>query len=120
MLKGQSQQIIHLLVIEGDRCKRTIALEAATYSIACGLSNSVVLHSQSVCGLHAIKWRVTMADASYLFHIVDENLQTSSINGLFVNDKRCFHKLKHEDEIAFGGNIKTGYYANENLSKGQF
>ncbi|HCF26197.1 MAG TPA: hypothetical protein DEV81_03000 [Cyanobacteria bacterium UBA11049] len=46
MLTGKSQQTLHLLVIEDDRCKRTIALEAATYSIACGLSNSIVLHSQ--------------------------------------------------------------------------
>ncbi len=61
-----------------------------------------------------------MADASYLFHIVDENLQRSSTNGLFVNGKRCSHKLKHENEIAFGGNIKAGYYATNNLLNGQF
>jgi hypothetical protein len=43
VLKGKSQQTLHLLVIEGDLCKRTIALEAATYSIACGLSNSTAI-----------------------------------------------------------------------------
>lgn len=61
-----------------------------------------------------------MADANYLFQIVDGNLQRSSTNDLFVNGKRCSHKLKHEDEIVFGGNIKAGYYATDNLSNLQF
>jgi pSer/pThr/pTyr-binding forkhead associated (FHA) protein len=54
VLKGQSQQIEHLLVIEDDQGKRTIVLEAATYSIGRDLGNSIVLHSQSVSRQHAI------------------------------------------------------------------
>lgn len=76
MLKGKSQKTLHLLIIEGDQCKLTIALEAAIYLIVCSLSNLIVLHSQLVCALHTILSWVTMVDASYLdgaFSIVGVN-----------------------------------------------
>lgn len=122
MLKGQSQQIEHLLVIEDDQGKRTVVLEAATYSIGRDLGNSIVLHSQSVSRQHAILLRVTMPDASYLFRIIDGNLQgKGSRNGLLVNNQRCFsHELKHGDVITFGHEIQARYYATENSSDVKF
>lgn len=117
------QQINHLLVIEDDLGKRTIALEAATFSIGRDLSNSIVLHSHLASRQHAILMRVTMPETTtYLFRIIDGNLQGKrSRNGLIINGSRCFfHDLKHGDVIMFGGNVKARYYATANPLDVQF
>lgn len=118
MLASEQQQIHHLLVIEDGQGKRTVALENATYTIGRYSSNTIVLHSQLVSRQHAILLRVTKPDATYLFRIVDGNLQGKrSRNGLNVNGRRCFsHDLKHGDVIVFGGDVKVRYYATVSLA----
>jgi len=106
-------------VIEDKQGKRAILLEAATYSIGRDSHNSIVLYSNLVSRQHAILLRVTSPEtATYLFRIVDGNLQgKSSTNGLLINGRRCFsHDLKPGDVIVFGGNVKARYYATSNLS----
>lgn len=123
MQKGQSQPILHLLVIEDEQGKRTITLEAATYTIGRDSSNTIVLHSQLVSRQHAILLRVTIPEtASHLFRIIDGNLQGKpSRNGLLINGQQCSSRdLKHGDTIVFGGDIRAKYYATDNLSDIQF
>ena len=111
--------ISHLLVIEDQLGKRTIALEAATYIIGRDPSNSIVLHSELVSRHHASLLRVTIPeDTSHLFRIIDGNLQGKrSTNGLKVNGQRCYSRsLKHGDVIMFGDNVTARYYTTSNPS----
>lgn len=113
------QQIYHLLIVEDKQGKRTIALDAATYSIGRDPNNAIILNSKLVSRQHAILLRVTIPDtANYLFRLIDGNLQGKrSTNGLTINGKRCFaHDLKHGDVITFGGDVTAGYYACSDLA----
>jgi signal transduction histidine kinase/pSer/pThr/pTyr-binding forkhead associated (FHA) protein len=119
VLESKRQQINHLLVVEDNKGKRTIPLEAATCSIGRDLTNSIVLYSQVVSRQHAILLRVTIPEnTNYLFRIVDGNLQGKrSRNGLIINNRRCFsHDLRHGDVIVFGSDVSAKYYATANLS----
>lgn len=119
MLKSDRQPNQHILLVEDDRGKRTINLEAATYSIGRDSTNSIVLHSKLVSRQHAILLRIAIPETtSYLFRLIDGNLQGyRSTNGLIVNGERCFsHDLKHGDVILFGKEVKTIYYATSNLA----
>ncbi|HEY9845594.1 MAG TPA: FHA domain-containing protein, partial [Candidatus Caenarcaniphilales bacterium] len=112
-MDSERQQVRHLLVVEDTQMRRTIALEAATYSIGRDSTNSIVLHSRSVSRQHAILLRVTTPETpTYLFRLIDGDLQgKASTNGLSVNGHRCFsHDLKHGDVILFGGEVKAKYY----------
>ncbi|MBE9079364.1 PAS domain S-box protein [Romeria aff. gracilis LEGE 07310] len=107
------RSIQHLLIVEDEQGKRTINLEAATYSLGRDPSNTIVLHSQQVSRQHAILLRTTMPETErYLFRIVDGNFQgKKSTNGLFVNGERSFsHDLEHGDDLLFGGVIRARYY----------
>ncbi len=112
MLKSEIEQVKHLLVIEDNQGKRTISLEAATYSIGRNSTNSIVLHSQLVSRHHAILVKVKEQSQQY-FRLVDGNLQgIRSTNGLKINGKHCFEcELRHEDEIVFADDAKAWYYA---------
>ena len=111
LLESELQQE-HLLIIADEQGKRAIALEAAMYSIGRDFDNSIVLYSNLVSRHHAILLRVTNPDdATYLFRLIDVNLQGSSSNGLIINEHRCCsHDLKHGDVIAFGSNVTAIYY----------
>nr|WP_238718411.1 ATP-binding protein [Petrachloros mirabilis] len=112
-----------MLIIDDAEGRRTISLEAATYSIGRDTTNSVVLHSKMVSRQHALLLRVTAPDSfAYLFRIVDGDLQGKrSTNGMIVNGRRLFsHDLKHGDVIIFGGDVKAKYYAVSDLSDADF
>ncbi len=114
-----AKPLSHLLVIEDQLGKRTIALEAATCTIGRDPSNSIVLHSELVSRHHASLLRVTTPEnASHLFRIIDGNFQGKrSTNGLMVNGQRCYsHNLKHGDVMVFGGDVTARYYATINPS----
>ncbi|MBW4664305.1 MAG: PAS domain S-box protein [Chroococcus sp. CMT-3BRIN-NPC107] len=115
MLESEIEQVKHLLVIEDNQGKRTISLEAATYSIGRNSSNSIVLHSHLVSRQHAMLLRVTDHHQP-LFRLVDGNLKgVRSTNGLRINGQHCFeHQLSHEDEIVFANDVKAWYYATAN------
>ncbi len=111
MLKTEIEQVKHLFVIEDNKGKRAVSLEAAIYSIGRSATNSIVLHSHLVSRQHASLVRVT--ENPPLFRLVDGNLQgVRSTNGLIVNGQRCFEReLSHQDEIIFADNVKAWYYA---------
>ncbi len=110
MSESETEQIKHFLVIEDNQGKRTINLEATTYSIGRNATNSIVLHSHLVSRQHAILVRVK--EHPPLFRLVDGNLQgIRSTNGLRINGQHCFERdLSHEDEIVFGDDVKAWYY----------
>lgn len=115
------QQIHQLLVIKDRGGKRTIVLEAATYSIGRDPANSIVLHSNLISRQHALLLRVPMPNDSNLFRIFDGNLQGKrSTNGLMVNGQRCFsHDLKPGDVLMLG-DVQASYHATTNLSDIEF
>lgn len=115
----ERQQVRHLLVIKDDGGRRTVPLEAATYSLGRHASNSIVCHSPHVSRQHALLLRMTDPETgNFFFRIVDGNLQGKrSINGVTVNGKRCAsHNLKHGDLIVLGGDIKARYHVISNVS----
>ena len=121
--QDQRQRFRHLLIIDDAEGRRTISLEATTYSIGRDVTNSIVLHSKMVSRQHAILLRVTAPETSnYLFRIIDGDLQGKrSTNGLIVNGRRLFsHDLKHGDIVVFGGDVKAKYYVFSNLSDADF
>ncbi|WP_201262628.1 ATP-binding protein [Gloeocapsopsis dulcis] len=114
MSKSDRQPVQHILLVEDERGKRTINLEAATYSIGRDSRNSIVLYSKLVSRQHAILLRIAIPETtSYLFRLIDGNLQGyRSTNGLIVNGKQSFsHDLHHGDVILFGREVKVIYYA---------
>ncbi len=115
MLESEKEQVKHLLVIEDNKGKRTISLEATTYSIGRNTTNSIVLHSQLVSRQHAILVRAT-EHPPHLFRLIDGNTQgVRSTNGLRVNGQHYFEReLSHEDEIVFANDVKAWYYATTN------
>lgn len=121
--QDQRQRFRHLFIIDDAEGRRTISLEAATYSIGRDVTNSIVLHSKMVSRQHAILLRVTAPETSnFLFRIIDGDLQGKrSTNGLIVNGRRLFsHDLKHGDVVIFGGDVKTKYFVVSNLSDADF
>jgi signal transduction histidine kinase/pSer/pThr/pTyr-binding forkhead associated (FHA) protein len=119
----QKQRFRHLLLVDDLEGRRTILLDAATYSIGRDRTNSIVLHSKMVSRQHAILLRMTSPDSSnHLFRLVDGDLQGKrSTNGLLVNGRRLFsHDLKHGDNIIFGGDVKAKYYAVSNVTDSDF
>lgn len=123
MTACEGQQIRHLWLIEDSQGRRVITLEANTYSIGRGSTNSIVIHSKRVSRQHAILLRVTVPETdSYLFRIIDGDLQGKrSTNGLIVNGQRCFaHNLEHGDIITFGGQAIARYFITASLSESEF
>ncbi|MEO0373656.1 MAG: ATP-binding protein [Cyanobacteria bacterium P01_A01_bin.17] len=117
--REQQRPIHHLLLIEDQKGKRTVALEAATCTIGRGESNTIVLVSETISRHHAILLRVTTPQAvTHQFRIVDGNLQGQrSTNGISINGKRCYsHNLVHGDVIIFGGNVMARYFATSDPS----
>lgn len=119
----ERQQVRHLLVVEDTQGRRSLLLEAATYSVGRDATNSIVLHSKLVSRQHAILLRVTAPEtATYSFRIIDGDLQGKrSTNGLIINGHRQYaHDLKHNDVVVFGGDVTAKYYAVSNLSDTEF
>lgn len=118
VLASKRKQIHHLLVIEDNQGKRTVALEAATCSVGRDSSNSVVLHSNLVSRQHALLLRVNAPETTTYFRIIDGNFQGKlSTNGLVINGQQCYsHNLKHGDVILFSGDVRARYYTSSNLS----
>jgi diguanylate cyclase (GGDEF)-like protein len=109
----------HLLVVEDAQGQRTVPLQANTYSLGRGSTNSIVIHSRRVSRQHAILLRVTIpGEETYRFRVIDGDLQGNrSTNGLFVNGQRCFsHDLQHRDLIEFGGGSAKAQYLTNSSS----
>lgn len=112
LLRGLTNTMKHLLLIEDDDGRRTVELHAASSSIGRDPRNSIVLNSREVSRQHAILLRLSHPDEeAYQFRIVDGNFQgTPSTNGLFINGRqRTSHNLRHGDTIMFGAQVDARY-----------
>lgn len=100
----------HLLNIEDETGKRTIPLDAATYSIGRDVTNAIVIHGHGVSRQHALLLRIP-SPSGYRYRVVDGNAEGKpSANGILVNGQRVQnHELKDGDEINFGGAVKAHY-----------
>ncbi|MFQ3584226.1 MAG: FHA domain-containing protein [Cyanobacteriota bacterium] len=121
--EGQRRQIRHVLVVEDTKGRRTISLEAATYSIGRDPASAILLNSQFASRQHAILLRMPEPQGKgYRFRIIDGNLEGKpSTNGITVNGHRCqSHDLVHGDIIIFSSDVTAGYYASANLTDEEF
>ncbi|HIK35014.1 MAG TPA: EAL domain-containing protein [Thermosynechococcus sp. M98_K2018_005] len=113
----------HLLVVEDQEGRRTIPLEASTYTIGRHPSNTIVLKSPMISRQHAVLLRVLDPNSgNFFFRLIDGDLQGKrSVNGLTVNGRPCHsHILQHKDLIVFGGDVRARYHAIANLSDSGF
>ncbi|MGK7875576.1 MAG: FHA domain-containing protein [Xenococcaceae cyanobacterium] len=113
---SNSQQFRHILVIEAPKYKRTVDLQATTYSVGRHRSNSIVILDQCVSRYHATLLCIKSPESNdYSFSIIDGNLNgTRSKNGIFINgEKQLSKKIQHGDLIYFG-KIKAKYHITDN------
>ncbi|MEN9224754.1 MAG: FHA domain-containing protein [Thermostichus sp. HHBFW_bins_43] len=121
--QGQRRQVRHVLVVEDTKGRRTISLEAATYSIGRDPASAILLNSNFVSRQHAILLRMPgPRGKGYQFRIIDGNLEGKrSTNGITVNGHRVqAHDLAHGDIIIFSSDVTAGYYASANLTDEEF
>ncbi len=120
MVTFQESTERHVLVVNGQRGKQAIALEAAAYSIGRDLTNAIILDFETISRQHAILLRVPVPGTNrYRYRLVDGNADGKpSTNGTFINGKRCVSEtLHHGDTILFGRKVKAAYLSvamNEN------
>lgn len=110
-------------MIEDRAGRRTIHLEANTYTIGRHPSNSIVLKSPMISRQHAVLLRIVdPSSGNFLFRLVDGNLEGKpSVNGTMVNGKPCQSCiLKHCDVIVFGGEVRARYHVVTNVSDSTF
>jgi signal transduction histidine kinase/CheY-like chemotaxis protein/HPt (histidine-containing phosphotransfer) domain-containing protein len=103
--------VYHFLVICDPLGKRTIPLEAETYSIGRDARNSIVVSSRAVSRHHATL--IAQKEANTVgFRIVDGNLEGQrSTNGISINDLPCYtYDLKNGDRIAIGEQVRAQYF----------
>ncbi len=113
----------HLLVIEDQAGRRTVNLQASTYTIGRHPSNKIVLKSPMISRQHAVLLRVSdPSSGHFFFRLIDGDLQGKrSVNGTTVNGSPCHsHILQHGDLIIFGGNVRARYHAVSNISDSGF
>jgi diguanylate cyclase (GGDEF)-like protein/PAS domain S-box-containing protein len=109
---SEPQKNRHVLIIEESSLKRTLILDAPTYSIGRHSSNDLILSSQKASRHHATLLRRTdVRSNNFSYWILDGDLQGSrSRNGIFINGKKCLvHELKHGDIIKFGAEATAKY-----------
>ncbi len=104
--------VYHFLVICDQLGKRTIALEADTYSIGRDSRSSILVSSLAMSRHHATLVRLedTHRDAA-AFRLIDGTIDGQhSTNGITVNDQPCHsHDLQDGDRITFGTQIQAQY-----------
>jgi signal transduction histidine kinase/DNA-binding NarL/FixJ family response regulator len=104
--------VYHFLVICDQLGKRTIALDADTYSIGRDSRSSILVSSLTMSRHHATLVRLegTHRDAA-AFRLIDGSLDGQrSTNGISVNDQSCYsHDLQDGDRITFGTQIQAQY-----------
>jgi pSer/pThr/pTyr-binding forkhead associated (FHA) protein len=101
----------HSLIIEDDKGRFQLPLEAQTYSIGRDPDCDIRLVSQFVSRRHATLVPQTTEDGGYSYRIVDGDVEgRNSANGLLINGRKLrSHDLQHEDEIVFGPKVRAIY-----------
>lgn len=101
----------HFLVICDHLGKRTIPLEADTYSIGRDSRSSILVSSRAVSRHHATL--VKEKEGNHIgFRIIDGSPEGQrSTNGISVNDQPCYTSdLKNGDRIAIGEQVQAQYF----------
>jgi hypothetical protein len=109
---NDAKQERHVLIIEDEGGRRSVALDAATYSLGRDSINAIVLESKSVSRQHALLLRLpTPGTSQYRYRLVDGNSTGKlSVNGVSVNGKRISTlELRSGDTIMFGGRVSATY-----------
>jgi signal transduction histidine kinase/ActR/RegA family two-component response regulator/HPt (histidine-containing phosphotransfer) domain-containing protein len=108
--------VYHFLVICDHLGKRTIPLEADTYSIGRDARNAILVSSRAVSRHHATLIKEKEAN-SIGFRIIDGNPEGQrSTNGISVNDQPCHtHGLKNGDRITIGEQVQAEYFRAESI-----
>lgn len=102
----------HVLIIQDLRGKRTIHLEAATYSIGRDKTNAIIVEAPDISRQHALLLRLPKPGGEgYHYRLVDGNARGRlSANGVFVNGSRCkTHNLVNGDQILLGSDVRIAY-----------
>lgn len=110
MAEGPNER--HILILDDDNGRRSIALDAATYSLGRDQTNAIVLESKAVSRQHALLLRLPVPETGgYRYRLVDGNSAgRPSANGVTINGQRSsLHNLKNGDVIVFGGEVKASY-----------
>lgn len=105
----------HFLVIYDRFGKRTIPLDADTYSIGRDSRSSILVASQAISRHHATLVRTATTlkmPWGSTFRIIDGTLNGQrSTNGISVNDQPCYcHDLQNGDRILLGAEVKAQYF----------
>ncbi len=97
----------HILVIDDEKGRRAVGLEAATYSIGRDPTNAIVLDGEGVSRQHAILLRVPAQG----YRLIDGNSAGKpSLNGVYVNGESCSSRdLVNQDRIRFGTTVEAQY-----------
>jgi pSer/pThr/pTyr-binding forkhead associated (FHA) protein len=109
---SEQQRDCHVLVVECEEGSRTVALDAATYSIGRDRKNAIVLAGNTISRQHAILLRLPLPGSSdYCYRIVDGNSAGKpSSNGITVNKQKVrTHDLENGDVIIFGRCVRASY-----------
>jgi hypothetical protein len=109
---NDAKQERHVLIIEDEGGRRSVALDAATYSLGRDTTNAIMLDSKSVSRQHALLLRLpTPGTSQYRYRLVDGNSTGKlSVNGVSVNGKRISTlELRSGDTIMFGGRVSATY-----------
>jgi pSer/pThr/pTyr-binding forkhead associated (FHA) protein len=102
----------HILTIEDEHGKRTITLDAATYSLGRDQTNAIILNSRAVSRQHALLLRLpTNRSGFYRYRLIDGNASgKASTNGVTVNGtKTSLHDLNSGDLIVLARRVQLRY-----------
>jgi pSer/pThr/pTyr-binding forkhead associated (FHA) protein len=123
MILGEDRCERYILEVFDAQGCRSIALEAATYSLGRDKTNAIVIHSDSVSRQHALLLRVPRGDGQqgYDYRIVDGNLSGKrSTNGIEVNGKpQLEYVLQTGDRVKFSDHVELRYYV-KLMNEGEF
>jgi pSer/pThr/pTyr-binding forkhead associated (FHA) protein len=102
----------HVLILEDEKGRRSISLEAATYSIGRDPTNAIMIESKTVSRQHALLLRLPNPGTNqYRYRLADGNSEGRlSVNGVTVNGKKVTTiELRSGDSILFGKQVQATY-----------
>jgi pSer/pThr/pTyr-binding forkhead associated (FHA) protein len=108
----KASQEHHVLILEDEKGRRSISLEAATYSIGRDPTNAIMIDSKTVSRQHALLLRLPNPGTNqYRYRLADGNSEGRlSVNGVTVNGKKVTTiELRSGDSILFGKQVQATY-----------
>ena len=110
--KSAKLRIDRRLIINDDKGRKEITLNNSVYSLGRDKGCDIRLHSQFVSRRHATLFKITQADGSDRYRIIDGDVYgKASSNGLLINgQKMSARDLEDGDKIFFGSQVYAIYY----------